>query len=202
MDMSAYIPVNTQEKGGKMHPKKFSLILLMVSMLMLFAGLTSALIVRKAEGNWFKFDLPVHFIYSTIAVCLSSLTMWWAYHSAKSDEINATRWSLLATIVGGGLFVLFQYLGWIDLAKRGIYFVPAEGGANGMISGGFIIALVALHLLHLIGGLVFLLVVFGKTLFYQVHKKNLLSINLCNTYWHFVGVLWVYLYTFLYFATQ
>ena len=194
--------MSTPAENGKMHPKKFSLLLLMVSMTMLFAGLTSALIVRRGEGNWFNFDLPTTFIFSTIAVVLSSLAMWLAYRSAKIDEIGRTRILLLTTLFAGGLFVWFQYAGWKDLAERGIFFVPGEGGANGMVSGSFIIALVALHLLHLLGGLVFIAVVLMKTLSYQVHKKNLLSINLCNSYWHFVGALWIYLYTFLYFATQ
>lgn len=200
--MEASIQMNTNPNTGKLHPKKFSLMLLMVGMFMLFAGLTSALIVRRAEGNWFNFDLPVLFIYSTLAVLFSSLTMWLAYRAAQKDELNRSRILLLLTAVLGSLFVLFQYKGWLDLADRGIFFVPAEGGANGMISGSFIIALVAIHLLHLVGGLVFLLVIIIKSLRLEVHKKNLLSINLCNTYWHFVGVLWLYLYTFLYFATQ
>lgn len=185
-----------------MHPRKFTLILLMVGMFMLFAGLTSALIVRRAEGNWFQFELPVQFIYSTVMVLLSSLTMWLAYRGAKKDELQTSRLALLATLIFGIGFVAYQYLGWLDLANRGVFFVPANGGENGMVSGSFIIALVGLHLAHLLGGLIFLSVVLVKSLMFQVHKKNLLSINLCNTYWHFVGALWIYLYTFLYFATQ
>jgi len=200
--MSTTITMKSTNESPPIHPKKFSLILLMVGMLMLFAGLTSAVLVRRGEGNWFQFDLPVQFIYSTIVVLLSSFTMWMAYKSAKADEIGRTKLLLTSTLIIGSLFVLFQYQGWMDLANRGIFMVPAEGGANGMISGSFIIGLVGLHLLHLVGGLLFLLVVLIKSLTFQVHKKNLLSINLCNTYWHFVGVLWFYLYTFLYFATQ
>ncbi len=200
--MSTTITMKSTDESQPMNPKKFSLILLMVGMLMLFAGLTSAVLVRRGEGNWFQFDLPVQFIYSTIVVLLSSLTMWMAYRSAKADEIGRTKLLLASTLIIGSLFVYFQYQGWMDLAQRGIFLVPAEGGANGMISGSFIIGLAGLHLLHLIGGLIFLFVVLIKSLAFQVHKKNLLSINLCNTYWHFVGVLWIYLYTFLYFATQ
>ncbi|MFT5157438.1 MAG: cytochrome c oxidase subunit 3, partial [Bacteroidia bacterium] len=82
------------------------------------------------------------------------------------------------------------------------YFSPPKGSEGGLVSGSFIIALVALHLLHLLGGILFLLVVLIKSLMLRVHKKNLLSINLCNTYWHFVGLLWIYLYMFLIFAPQ
>ncbi|MBI1305447.1 MAG: cytochrome oxidase subunit III [Bacteroidetes bacterium] len=200
--MEAVLPMNAAQKEGRMHPKKFTLILLMVGMLMLFAGLTSALIVRRAEGNWFNFELPTQFIYSTFSVLISSLTMWLSYRFAKKDDLFQMKILLLVTFILGCSFVLFQYQGWMSLANRGIFMVPAEGAANGMISGSFIIMLVGLHLLHLLGGLIFLLVVWIKGLAHQVHKKNLLSINLCNTYWHFVGFLWIYLYTFLYFATQ
>lgn len=75
-----------------MHPRKFTLILLMVGMFMLFAGLTSALIVRRAEGNWFQFELPVQFIYSTVMVLLSSLTMWLAYRGAKKMNCRLRDW--------------------------------------------------------------------------------------------------------------
>jgi cytochrome c oxidase subunit III len=200
--MQTALTMKSSEQQSKMDPKKFSLLLLIVGMVMLFMGLTSAVLVRMGEGNWFHFDLPVQFIYSSAVVLVSSLTMWFAYRAAKADEIGKTQILMFATLIVGSMFVYFQYQGWVDLAQRGIFFVPAEGGANGMISGSFIIGLVGLHLLHLIGGLLFLAVVLVKTLLFQVHKKNLLSINLCNTYWHFVGILWFYLYTFLYFATQ
>jgi cytochrome c oxidase subunit III len=200
--MQTALTMKSSEQQSKMDPKKFSLLLLIVGMVMLFMGLTSAVLVRMGEGNWFHFDLPVQFIYSSAVVLVSSLTMWFAYRAAKADEIGKTQILMFVTLIVGSMFVYFQYQGWVDLAQRGIFFVPAEGGANGMISGSFIIGLVGLHLLHLIGGLLFLAVVLIKTLLFQVHKKNLLSINLCNTYWHFVGILWFYLYTFLYFATQ
>lgn len=191
-----------KENNGKIHPKRFSLILLVVASLMLFAGLTSAFIVRKAEGNWFDFALPASFVSSTVVVALSSLTMFLALRSARRDNILPTQLLLAATFVFGLAFVYFQYVGFMDLGSRGIYFSPANGSEGGMVSGSFVIFLVALHLLHLLGGLIFVTVVLVKSLALKVHKKNTLSISMCNTYWHFVGLLWVYLYLFLYFAPQ
>lgn len=191
-----------KEYNGKMHPKKFALMLLIIGMVMLFAGLTSAFLVRKAEGNWLNFNLPVHFIYSTVAVLVGSLTMYLAYRSAKNDNILMVQILMGLTLISGLAFVYFQYEGFLNLADRGIYFAPPRGSEGGLVSGSFVLTLVGMHLLHLLGGLIFVTVVFVKSLLYKVHKKNTLSISMCNTYWHFVGILWIYLYLFLYFAPQ
>lgn len=191
-----------QAKNQKLDPRKFNVWLLMVGSIMLFAGLTSAFIVRKAEGDWEMFRLPVQFGYSLIVALLGSLSMFVAFRAAKNDSIRLTQVTLMLTLILGTLFVIFQFLGWQDLAGRGVFFVPEAGAGRGSISGSFVIMLAAVHLAHLVGGLIFVLVVFIKSLMLQVHKKNLLSIDLCNTYWHFVGLLWVYLYLFLYFAPQ
>jgi cytochrome c oxidase subunit 3 len=189
-------------KQEKMDPRKFTVWLLIVASIMLFAGLTSGFIVRHAEGNWDVFDLPPQFLYSLIAVLVSSLTMIFAFKSAQRDELRKTTLGLALTMLLAISFVYLQYLGWKDLAARGIFFSPEVGAEKGSISGSFVILLAAVHVAHAIGGLIFVTVVFVKSLFSKVHKKNLLSIDLCNTYWHFVGLLWVYLYLFLYFAPQ
>jgi len=186
----------------KLNPKKFNVWLIIVGSVMLFAGLTSAFIVRKAEGNWDMFALPPQFLYSVIVAVASSITMYIAFRSAKSDHIKTVQLAMTATLLLGACFIVLQYLGWKDLASRGVFFVPESGADRGSIAGSFVILLAAVHLAHLLGGLIYVAVVWVKSLRFNVHKKNLLSIDLCNTYWHFVGVLWVYLYLFLYFAPQ
>ncbi|MCB9263283.1 MAG: cytochrome c oxidase subunit 3 [Flavobacteriales bacterium] len=183
-------------------PRKFSLWLLIMSMCMFFAGLTSVIIVRMSEGNWFKFDLPSEFVWSTLAVVLSSLTMILAYKSAKKDNLLATQIFLGLTLMLGLTFVFLQINGFETLNSHGIFFAPKKGSQGGMISGSFVFLLVAAHLAHLAGGIIFILVVFVKSFLYKVHKKNTLSISMCNTYWHFVGILWLYLYMFLYLAPK
>ncbi|MFT5480370.1 MAG: cytochrome c oxidase subunit 3, partial [Bacteroidia bacterium] len=181
--VNTVLEMENYEKDGKMHPKKFSLMLLIVGMCMLFAALTSAFIVRQAEGNWLEFALPAQFWYSTIGIVASSLTMILALRAARKDQITMSRIYLFVTFILGMSFVYFQIDGFYEMASRGIYFSPPKGSEGGLVSGSFIIALVALHLLHLLGGILFLLVVLIKSLMLRVHKKNLLSINLCNTYW-------------------
>ena len=202
METTAVKMGDLKNNNGKMHPKKFSLVLLIVGMTMLFLGLTSAFIVREAEGNWLHFALPPQFIASTIAVVISSISMYFALHSAKKDNLKSVSLSLGVTLLAGLSFVYFQYQGFNDMGSRGIFFSPANGSEGGLVSGSFVIMFIALHLLHLVGGIVFVAVVFIKSLLFQVHRKNTLSISLCNTYWHFVGVLWIYLYLFLNFALQ
>lgn len=194
--------MSVQPREQKLDPRKFNVWLIIVGSIMLFAGLTSAFIVRKAEGDWDMFKLPVQFGYSLIVVLLGSVSMLLSYRAAKNDSIRGTQIGLFVTMLLGILFVVFQFQGWQDLAGRGVFFVPEAGADRGSISGSFVILLAAVHLAHLLGGLLFVSIVFIKSLMLRVHKKNLLSIDLCNTYWHFVGLLWVYLYLFLYFAPQ
>ncbi|PCJ67903.1 MAG: cytochrome oxidase subunit III [Bacteroidetes bacterium] len=183
---------------NKVHPKKFSLWLLCLGILMLFAGLTSAYIVRRGDGNWFDFELPNAFLYSTIIVLLSSVTMYFAHRSAKRDELKGIKIGLALTLFLGTSFIFSQYLGWKEMQDAGLYFVnPKEGDK---VSASFLIVIAIVHVAHIIAGLIFLFVTLIKALNHKVHKKNTLSIDMCNTYWHFVGLLWVYLYLFLYFA--
>jgi len=187
-----------QERKATVNPKKFSLWLLLLGILMLFSGLTSAYIVRKGDGNWFDFELPPIFMYSTIIVLLSSLTMIWAYRAAKRDDITGIKIGLATTIILGTGFVISQYIGWLTLSDQGLHFVNPKYGDR--VSASFLIAIAAIHLVHILAGIVYLIVMFINTFRFKIHKKNTLQISMCNTYWHFVGFLWVYLYMFLYFA--
>ena len=187
-----------QEHPGRVNPKKFSLWLLLLGILMLFSGLTSAYIVRKGDGNWFDFELPPIFMYSTIIVLLSSVTMIWAFRAAKRDNITGIKIGLAATIILGIAFVISQYVGWLTLSDQGLHFVNPKYGDK--VSASFLIAIAAIHLVHILAGIVYLIVMFINAFRFKIHKKNTLQISMCNTYWHFVGFLWVYLYMFLYFA--
>lgn len=186
------------EQTGRVNPKKFSLWLLLLAILMLFSGLTSAYIVRKGDGNWFDFEIPSIFLYSTIIVLLSSITMIWAYRAAKKDDIKGIKLGLSATIILGTAFIISQYMGWLVLSDQGLHFVNPKYGDK--VSASFLIAIAAIHLVHILAGIIYLAVMLINSFRYKIHKKNTLQISMCNTYWHFVGFLWVYLYMFLYFA--
>ncbi|MES2779982.1 MAG: alginate lyase family protein, partial [Bacteroidota bacterium] len=108
----------------------------------------------------------------------------WSY-----SNMNLEGLMLLATLVLGITFSIGQWYAWVELVENKIFWA-------GNPSESFIYVISGVHLFHMIGGLVFIAIVIGKTFQFNVHKKNLLSINLCTTYWHFLGLVWVYLYFF------
>jgi cytochrome c oxidase subunit 3 len=177
------------ETEGGINPKKFLTWLLIVSSIMLFAAFTSAYIVRRGEGNWLEFDLPPAFAFNIAIVIISSVLMHLAYFAAKRDELSKLKMLLLGTLVTGIAFCFGQYIGWKQLIANNIYLA-------GNPSESFVYIISAMHLLHVVIGLVFVAIITIKALSFKVHKKNTLGIYLCTTYWHFVGALWIYLYFF------
>ena len=174
-----------------MHPQKFALWLFIVSIVMLFAALTSAYIVKQSDGNWLSFDLPGIFAVNTIIIAISSLTMHLAYLAAKRDAVNKVKWILLITVVLGIMFLVGQYISWSELVKNDIFFVSNYASAS------FIYVFTGLHGFHIISGIVFLLITLRSSLKSEIYSKKLVLIEMCMTYWHFLGGLWLYLYLFL-----
>lgn len=178
------------ERPLSMHPQKFALWLFLGSIVMLFAAFTSAYIVRRGEGNWLDFDLPVLFNYTSVIIILSSITMQWAYVAAKKDNLDTLKIMLFITTILGTAFLAGQWYAWADLVSMDVYFV-------GNPSGTFIYVLTGVHGLHLISGVIFLIIVLISSFRYKVHSKNLVRLEMCATYWHFLGALWLYLFFFL-----
>lgn len=185
--------LENKELGLGWHPKRVLLILLIFSIVMMFAAFTSGYIVRRDEGNWREFDLPMSLLFNSIVIALSSAAMQFAYYSAKHDEIKRTNLSLLATIVLGIVFLFGQMHAWGDLVAGHTFF----GGADANPSGSFVYVLMGVHAFHLVTGLIFVAVVLKRSLQYQVHSRATLSIGNATLYWHFLGGLWLYLHLFL-----
>lgn len=183
----------TKQEGTGTHPKRLVLILLIFSIIMMFAAFTSGYIVRRDEGNWREFDLPLSLLFNTIAIALSSATMQWAHASAKADEVKRAQLGLLLTLIFGVVFLLGQLHSWSDLVAGRTFF----GGADANPSGSFVYVLMGVHAFHLVTGLIFVAVVLKRSLNYQVHSRAMLSIGNATLYWHFLGGLWLYLYLFL-----
>jgi len=182
--------VEEAKKPMAMNPKKFALWLFIMSVVMIFASMTSAYIVRHAEGNWLFFELPQLFWVNTGIILLSSITMHWAYLSAKRDKLESVKITTIITTILGISFLVGQYLAWGDLVANKVHFV-------GNPSGSFVYVISGLHGLHIVGGVVFLLILLSSTFKYKVHSKSLNQIEMCATYWHFLGGLWLYLFIFL-----
>lgn len=182
--------IDIVEQPISMHPKKFALWLFMVTVVMLFAAWTSAYIVRQAEGNWLDYDLPEIFWLTSGIVVLSSITLQWAYFSAKKDNFVQLRLGMVFTVILGIAFLIGQWYSWIALVDRDVFFV-------GNPAGSFLYVLTGMHGLHLISGLIFLIIVLISSFQFKVHSKAMVSMEMLTTYWHFLGGLWLYLFLFL-----
>jgi cytochrome c oxidase subunit 3 len=173
-----------------MNPKKFGLWLFIASVAMIFAALTSAYMVRQAAGNWMVFELPSLFLVTTVIILASSATMHWAYVSAKRSNMEMAKLAISLTTLLGIAFLVGQFLAWGALVQENVHLV-------GNPSGSFVYVLSGMHMLHIVGGVVFLLIVLVATFRYKVHSRRLSQIEMCATYWHFLGGLWLYLFVFL-----
>jgi len=182
-------PLNTPQTEAGINPKKFVLWLFIVASVMLFAAFTSAYIVRRGEGNWLQFDLPPAFAINVGVILVSSIFMQLAYFMAKRDELSKLKIYLFITLALGITFGIGQWIGYNQLVDQKIFLV-------GNPSESFLYVISGMHLFHVIFGVGFIVAVLIKAYNFQVHKKNLLSIYMCTTFWHFLGLLWVYLYFF------
>lgn len=166
-----------------------------VSIVMLFAGLTSAYVVRADNGNWLVFQLPGIVILSTAIIVTSSVSMLLAQRAIKKDNHRLTSIALFITLVLGIAFFFTQYEGWKQLTAQGIYFIGKYSNA----SGSFLYLIALVHLAHMVGGLLALMVSFTKSLLKRYSSFDYLGLELTAIYWHFLDLLWVYLFLFLYF---
>ena len=182
--------IDIVEQPISMHPKKFALWLFLVTVVMIFAALTSAYIVRQAEGNWLEYELPEIFWYTSGIVILSSIALQVAYYSAKKDNFIGLRLGMVLTVLLGIGFLIGQWYSWVALVDREVFFV-------GNPAGSFLYVFTGLHAVHLISGLIFLIIVLISTFRYKVHSQALNTLDMAATYWHFLGGLWLYLFLFL-----
>jgi len=188
-------PHKAEIKAAQRKAAKPLLYIGIVSIIMLFAGLISAYVVRADNGNWLMFSLPSIAIVSTAIIVTSSLTMFLAQQAIKKDNKKVTALSLFLTLALGITFFFTQIEGWHQLTSQGIYFIGKYSNA----SGSFLYLLALLHLAHMIGGLIALTVSFTKTLLKKYSSSDYLGIELTAIYWHFLDLLWVFLFLFLYF---
>ncbi|WP_276134016.1 cytochrome c oxidase subunit 3 [Polluticoccus soli] len=173
----------------KIHPHKFALWIAIASIVMMFAGLTSAYIVRQAQGNWKTYSLPNTFWISTVVILMSSGTMMMAVKAFKQRYMPRYRMLMIVTLILGSLFALLQYIGFGQLNDSNIHL-------NGNPSESFLFIIAGLHLLHIAGGIIALLIVFYRASRTKVKIYNATGLEIAATYWHFMDALWIYLFVF------
>ena len=181
--------VNTQK--NKIHPHKFILWVAIASILMMFAGLTSAFIVKSNLVGWRYIKMPKVFWASTVVILSSSLMIQMALRSFRQREMRKYRLLMGLTVLSGIGFVVLQWIGFKELWElQNITFKGVSG------AGQFLYVIFGLHALHVIGGVIALTVLFAKAFFGKIKVYSSIPIEVAATYWHFVDILWIYLLIF------
>ncbi len=180
----------SNEQHKKLHPYKFSLWVAIASIVMMFAGLTSAFIVKSNLTGWRTIELPKVFWVSTVVVIASSVTMQMAIKAFKGREMQRYRMLMIATVLLGTVFVACQLLGFGELWSNNVRFRGSSG------AGQFFYAIAGLHAVHVIGGIVALIIMVVKSFVGKVKLYSAVPVEVMAMYWHFVDVLWLYLLIF------
>ena len=163
----------------------------MASITLFFAGLTSAVIVRSSESGWQEITMPKYFWFSTVIIILGSLLLILSKKMVKRGKNPADY--IFLTFVCGVIFAICQFKGWSELVDQGKFFV-GEGSSP---ASSFLYVITFAHLIHVIGGLISVFVTYTKSVNLKYSKKNYLGIELTSIYWHFLDILWLYLFAFL-----
>lgn len=180
--------VSTQPRN-KIHPHKFTLWVAIGSIIMMFAGLTSAYIVKGSLPGWSTVKMPVIFYYSTAIMIISSVTIQSGLKAFKERNMRQYRRLTTATIALGLIFILLQILGFAQLHNSGVLL---EGSGAGV----FLYIIFGLHAVHVLGGIVALLFMFFKAFSTRIRNYSPVPVEVVATYWHFVDLLWLYLFVF------
>ena len=179
----------TEQQRKKIHPHKFVMWVAIASILMMFAGLTSAYIVKSNQANWQDVTMPKIFWASTAVILISSVTMQVALRSFKQREMQQYRLLLGLTFVLGIAFVILQILGFMQLWDQQVTF-------KGSGAGQFLYVVFGLHAVHVAGGVIALMIMFVKAFLGRTKLYSAIPVEVMKTYWHFVDILWIYLFIF------
>jgi cytochrome c oxidase subunit 3 len=177
------------EQRKKIHPHKFTLWVGLGSIIMMFAAFTSAYIVKRQQPGWTTFEIPRTFWYSSAVILISSLTVQLALKSFKEREMQRYRRFITLTAALGLLFILLQLLSFKQIWNTGVTF-------RGSGAGQFLYIIAGLHAVHVLGGVIALLVLFFRAFNRRIRSYNSVPIEVASTYWHFVDLLWIYLFIF------
>ena len=238
----------------KIRTKKMMMYLIIFAVVMLFAGLTSIILVLNGKNYWVHVYPPKIMWLSNLLVVLSSTTLLLALYNARRDRRGMTAALVVITFLLGIGFTITQTTGWKQLKSLGMgytiteiepgvrqwhwnsldmmkgeygvdYDIRKSGqvliSENGELylptdvqrekpvtsrvaesfntAGAMIAILVYLHIFHLCLGLIYLLVLTYRTLKGRIGSTNWISLHAGGMYWHFMGILWVYLFFFLFY---
>jgi cytochrome c oxidase subunit 3 len=181
-----------QEKNDR--AKRMMLWFGIISLIMSFAGLTSAVLVSRKREDWMQdFEMPSAFIISCVLIIISSLTFVLAKRALKNGNRSLTTLMLLLTLGLGIAFIYTQFFGFGQIVNSGYNFT----GPTSNVTMSFIYVIAFVHILHVIAGLISLLVVIYNHFKQKYNATEMLGMNLSATFWHFIDILWLFLFLFL-----
>lgn len=164
------------------------------SLIMSFAGLTSAVIVRSKEEDWLKdFEMPQAFLISCGIIILSSITFIVAKRALKRGDRTQTTVFLLTTFALGVAFIVCQLQGFGEIIDAGYNFT----GPTSNVTMSFVYLIAVVHILHVVAGLISVMIVIYNHFKQKYTADSLLGMELSATFWHFVDILWIFLFLFL-----
>lgn len=181
--------VTTLDMKRKIHPYKFNMWLVLAGIVMFFAAFTSAYIVMHQRNAWESFSMPHVFWLSTVVILASSLTMYLALKRFKAHRMGAYKQLMTITAILGLVFLAAQLAGFGQMYKDGFTL-------SWNISAGFLYVIIGAHMVHVLGGVIALFVMFFRAYRRKVRTYDPVPVEVVSTYWHFVDGLWIYLYIF------
>lgn len=177
--------------------KKMMLWFGMISLTMSFLGITSGYIVSKERADWLTdFQIPEAFYISLFVILLSSITFYFAKKYVIAQQKKQGMIFLIITFLLGIIFIILQFKGFSEIISSGYFFT----GSESTITTSFIYLVVLLHLTHMVAALISVLVVIYNHYKQRYTIGNTVGIEIAATFWHFVDVLWIYLFLFFYFV--
>ena len=177
--------------------KKMMLWFGIASLIMGFAGWTSAYIVSSSRKDWdHELELPSLFYVSTGIIVLSSLVYFLAKQTAKQNKKQLGTMLLWVTLAMGIAFIYFQTEAFSQMVNEGNYLT----GSVSSPKASFIYVIAGVHVIHVFAGIISLLVVLYNQIKGEYSSEEYLGISLGETFWHFLGILWVYLILFMTFV--
>lgn len=181
--------VMSSERTQKMHPHKFTLWIAIGSISMMFAGFTSAYIVKSNQAGWQAVQMPKIFYFSTVLILASSITIYLAQKAMKTREMAKYRMLVSATAVLGLAFVATQFIGFSELWADKITFKES-------VAGSFFYIITGVHALHVLGGIIALVILVLRVFNTKTKFYSTAPVETVGLYWHFVDILWIYLFVF------
>lgn len=176
-------------KKHRIHPYKFNMWLLLAGIVMFFAAFTSAYLVMQGGNNWQSFRMPDVFWLSTLVILLSSLTMHLSVKTFREHRMQRYKRLITITAALGIVFMVCQGIGFAGMYEKGLTL-------QWNVSAAFLYIIIGAHMLHVLGGVIALLIIFARAYRRHVRTYNVVPVEVAATYWHFVDGLWIYLYIF------